>query len=108
MDMLAELILAPDREHCPGARGVLSLHGDEPTSFLRAAERIRTAQFDLTRRGQWHGEFLEFEPALAGLPTARITPSIAGTRSSPRARQMPTSDPAITPRASRCRAIARV
>lgn len=77
MDMLAELILAPDREHCPGARGVLSLHGDEPASFLRAAERIRTAQFDLTRRGQWHGEFLEFEPALAGLPPARITPSNA-------------------------------
>jgi hypothetical protein len=77
MDMLAELILAPDREHCPGARGVLSLHGDEPTSFRRAAERICTAQFDLARRGQWHGEFLEFEPALAGLPRSRIKPSAA-------------------------------
>jgi hypothetical protein len=67
MSRLEDLILAPDRERCPPAREILSLRGDEDAHWRRRAERIRTAEFEVSRRGQWHGEYLEFEPELTGL-----------------------------------------
>lgn len=72
MSRLEELILAADRDHCPPAHGIVSMHGDEDSGWQREAERIRTAQIELSRRGQWHGEFLEFDPALTALPPARL------------------------------------
>ena len=64
-----ELLEAPDRDNCPGARPVLAYRsGDDPEYLAgldtRARQRVR-----LERRGVWHGEWVELEahqaPALS-------------------------------------------
>ncbi len=75
MSLFGELLGASDRDHCPGARPVLSLSGTEEPAFLRAIAAAQSARVELSRRGTWHGEYVELDPArtpLAGHAPATL------------------------------------
>src|SRR6185295_19990462 len=68
VDLLDELLLAPDRDHCPGAAPVISVSGREDAAFARALRAARRERCELSRRGAWHGEFAVLDPARAAGP----------------------------------------
>ncbi len=63
MDLLEELLGAPDRDHCPGARPVVYVSGQEEPGFERALRAAPHERVLLSRRGQFHGEYCVFAPA---------------------------------------------
>lgn len=63
MDLLDELLQAPDRDHCPGARPVVYVSGQEEPAFGRALRAAAHERVELARRGQWHGEYCVLAPA---------------------------------------------
>ena len=63
MGLLDELLAAPDRDHCPGARPVVYVSGQEEPGFERALRAAAHERVELSRRGQWHGEYCVLAPA---------------------------------------------
>lgn len=89
MNLLDELLGAPDRDHCPGARPVVYVSGQEQPGFERALRAAPHERVVLSRRGRFHGEYCVLAPAgpaatLGGLAgrwlAARpiVLPGIAG------------------------------
>ncbi len=89
MDLLDELLQAPDRDHCPGVRPVVYVSGQEGPGFARALQAAPHERVVLARRGCFHGEYCVLasagpEPTLARLSgrwlAARpiVLPGIAG------------------------------
>lgn len=76
--LLAELLSAPDRDRCPGARPVVSVREDDEPGYLEEVEAREVARVPLERRGRWHGEWAMLagepeDPADARIPlTARL------------------------------------
>lgn len=65
---LFELLNAPDRDRCPGARPVVSVdEGDDP-AFLEEVDAHCVAAPTLTRRGRFHGNWAELDDSLAFVP----------------------------------------
>jgi hypothetical protein len=60
--LLAEIVSAADRDHCPGARPVVSVREQEEPGYLRAVEARALFRVSLSRRGIWHGEWAELDP----------------------------------------------
>ncbi len=52
---------APDRDHCPGARPVLSVSQHDERAYLDALDACTTSRVTLSRRGAWHGEWVEVD-----------------------------------------------
>jgi len=65
VDLLDELLLAPDRDHCPGSLPVVSVSGREDKAFATALRAARRERFVLSRRGAFHGEIAVLEAARA-------------------------------------------
>jgi len=63
VDLLADLLGAPDRDHCPGAAPVVSVRGQEDADFTRALKPLVRERLSLARRGQFHGEYAVLAPA---------------------------------------------
>lgn len=63
--LFRELIEAPDRDHCPGARPVLSYRIDDEAEYLDVLDRQTTRRIDLVRRGVQHGTVVELEESAA-------------------------------------------
>jgi hypothetical protein len=63
VDLLQELLGAPDRDHCPGAAPVVSVSGQEDAGFARALSRAARERIALSRRGQFHGEYAVLAPS---------------------------------------------
>jgi len=63
VDLFADLLGAPDRDHCPGAAPVLSVSGQEDKGFTRALRTLARERLVLSRRGQFHGEYAVLAPA---------------------------------------------
>jgi hypothetical protein len=78
VDLLDELLLAPDRDHCPGALPVVSVSGREDAAFGRALRAARRERLVLSRRGAWHGEFAVLEPARAPAAPPPCVETFAG------------------------------
>lgn len=70
MSLFEELLGAPDRDHCPGAHPVLSVTGDEDANHRRALAAAERTRLSLSRRGRWHGEYVELDPARTKLAGA--------------------------------------
>ncbi len=64
-DLLAELVAAPDRDHCPGARPVVSYHEDDEPAYLDSLDAHTLRRVALHRRGVWHGDWAELREDLA-------------------------------------------
>ena len=52
-----ELLGAPDRDLCPGARPVLSVGPDDEPDYLANLEEHEETRVVLERRGRYHGEW---------------------------------------------------
>jgi len=63
VNLLADLLGAPDRDHCPGAAPVVSVRGQEDAEFTRALRKLVRERLALSRRGQFHGEYAVLAPA---------------------------------------------
>lgn len=61
-ELFEELLFAADRDHCPGARPVLSVSEHDERAYLDAVDACATSQVTLTRRGVWHGQWVELDP----------------------------------------------
>lgn len=70
--LFADVLFDPARERLPGAAPVVSLReGDDPAYLAEVRRRARRV-LDLRRRGRWHGQLAELEPAgLLGPPPRR-------------------------------------
>lgn len=80
MSSFEELIQAVDRDHCPGSRAMISLRGQEDATFRRALRAARTAEWELSRRGVYHGEYAECDAKLAGIAAERCQVSLQAWR----------------------------
>src|SRR6059036_2254180 len=80
--LLDEILLAPDRDHCPGARPVVSFSTHDEKGYLDAVLSRARAQVELSRRGRFHGEWAELDPALlpAGPWLASAQPAALAAR----------------------------
>ena len=90
--LLAEILLAPDRDRCPGARPVVSVGEVDERAYLDAIARVARSRAALSRRGVWHGEWAELDPALVGAdaaPPGGDEPAIA--------RRWHSADPIVLP-----------
>lgn len=65
--LLDEILFAADRDHPPGARPVISFAQSDETDYLAAIEARALDTLTLARRGVYHGEWAELDPALLGL-----------------------------------------
>jgi hypothetical protein len=66
--LLADILSADDREHCPGARPVVSFSDQDEREYLRDVHRHARRTIAISRRGVFHGEWAE-------LDAERIIPS---------------------------------
>lgn len=66
--LLAELLNAPDRDRCPGARPVVSVAPDDDPAFIGEINQRCHAAPVLERRGSFHGNWAELADADAFLP----------------------------------------
>jgi len=64
--LFEEILLAPDRDHCPGAAPVVSYRPDDDPVYLAAIERNARARVELRRRGRWHGHLAELDEGVLG------------------------------------------
>jgi hypothetical protein len=55
--LLDSLLGAPDRDHCPGARPVVSISQNDERAYLDDVDACAVEQVTLSRRGAWHGEW---------------------------------------------------
>jgi hypothetical protein len=78
VDLLDELLQAPDRDHCPGAAPVISVSGREDAAFARALRAAQRERCVLSRRGAWHGEFAVLDPARSAAGPAPAPEVFAG------------------------------
>lgn len=58
-DLFRAVVEAPDRDHCPGARPVVSYAEDDDAAYLDALDARSVRRLVLRRRGAWHGEWAE-------------------------------------------------
>ena len=63
-----ELLDAPDRDHCPGARPVLAYRAEDDPEYLAGLDTRARQRVPLQRRGVWHGEWVELRPDQAPEP----------------------------------------
>jgi len=68
-DLFRAVIEAPDRDHCPGARPVVSYAEDDDGSYLDAIDARAVRRVALRRRDAWHGEWAELEEDAAAQDT---------------------------------------
>ena len=61
--LLREILFDPERDHCPGARPVVSFTTSDDEDYARACQDRASAEIELRRRGRKHGCFVELEPA---------------------------------------------
>lgn len=66
--LLAELLGAPDRDRCPGARPVVAVSEDDPAAYIAEVQERCVAAPRLQRRGQHHGDWAELADPLAFFP----------------------------------------
>lgn len=66
--LLAELLGAPDRDRCPGARPVVAVSEDDPAAYIAEVQERCVAAPRLHRRGQHHGDWAELADPLAFFP----------------------------------------
>lgn len=66
--LLAELLGAPDRDRCPGARPVVAVSEEDPPEFIAEVQDRCVAAPRLHRRGVHHGDWAELADALAFYP----------------------------------------
>lgn len=66
--LLAELLGAPDRDRCPGARPVVAVSEQDPGAFIEEVQARCVAAPRLHRRGQHHGDWAELADPLAFFP----------------------------------------
>jgi hypothetical protein len=71
--LFEEILFAPDRDHCPGARPVVSYRNDDERRFLEQIRRHARLQLKLERRGVFHGRWAE-------LDAQRLLPQVPGRR----------------------------
>jgi len=64
-----ELLDAPDRDTCPGARPVLAYREEDDPEYLAALDACARARVGLQRRGAWHGQWVELEARQAPVAT---------------------------------------
>ena len=60
---MREILFDPERDHCPGARPVVSFTTSDDEDYARACQDRARAEIELRRRGRRHGCFVELEPA---------------------------------------------
>lgn len=65
---LAELLGAPDRDRCPGARPVVSVSEEDDPAFLAEVNAHCVAAPRLERRGAFHGDWAELDDGLGFYP----------------------------------------
>jgi hypothetical protein len=58
-NLLLELLEAPDRDHCPGARPVVAYRDDDDPAYLSQLDAGAVDRIALQRRGQWHGQWAQ-------------------------------------------------
>jgi hypothetical protein len=78
-----QIVFAPDREHVPGARPVVSFEEEDEPEFLKAVEEFAVQRAVLTRRGREHGAWAELDLVPLGLPDPReqvLAPELAQER----------------------------
>jgi hypothetical protein len=66
--LFEEILYAPDRDRCPGARPVVSWRPNDDREFLARLEQHARRRYELERRGVHHGHWAELDPR-AVLPT---------------------------------------
>lgn len=59
--LLAELLTAVDRDHCPGARPLVSFRDDDEADYLAELGVHAPVRLEVERRGHWYGQFAELE-----------------------------------------------
>ncbi len=57
-----DVLTAPDRVNCPGAKPILSLHGDEDAAEIEALQPWIEETLELKRRGVDHGDWMVLKP----------------------------------------------
>ena len=70
---LFELLNAPDRDRCPGARPVVSVAETDDPAFIAEVDAHCVAAPTLTRRGHFHGNWAELDDSLAFVPRDPLT-----------------------------------
>jgi hypothetical protein len=60
---LGAILADPERDAGSGARPVVAVREQEEPEYLAAVEEREVARVALTRRGSWHGEWAELDPA---------------------------------------------
>src|SRR3954463_2389536 len=59
--LLNEILCADDRDHCPGARPVVSLSDQDASEYLNEVRLLTRRSVVLSRRGCFHGEWAELD-----------------------------------------------
>lgn len=65
---LAEILGAPDRDRCPGARPVVSVAEEDDAAFIAEVNARCVAAPSLRRRGHFHGNWAELDDAVGFFP----------------------------------------
>ncbi|MEE2940514.1 MAG: hypothetical protein VX460_09035 [Planctomycetota bacterium] len=66
--LLAELLGAPDRDRCPGARPVVAVSEEDPAAYIAEVQERCVGAPRLRRRGQDHGDWAELADDTAFFP----------------------------------------
>lgn len=61
--LFLDVVLDPARERVPGAYPVVALRDEDEPVFRAEVEARARGRYPLRRRGRWHGELWELEPA---------------------------------------------
>jgi hypothetical protein len=69
--LLSEILSAEDRDRCPGARPIVSLSDQDERQYSLDVQRSATRTVALSRRGAFHGEWAELDPAHCP-PSSRV------------------------------------
>lgn len=65
---LAEILGAPDRDRCPGARPVVSVAEEDDSAFIAEVNARCVAAPTLRRRGHFHGNWAELDDHMGFFP----------------------------------------
>lgn len=68
---MAEILSDEDRDHCPGARLIVSFSDQDEREYLASVRASSTRSMALSRRGAWHGEWAELDPVRCSPRPAR-------------------------------------
>lgn len=75
-----QIVFAPDREHVPGARRVVSFDEEDEPDYLKAIDEAAVDKRPLLRRGHDHGAWAELDLSASGVDPLRQTVDLEGWR----------------------------